>query len=103
MASGTEKLKIKPGQGAIDIDELSAKANLRASPYDPTEDREKARRLLAYALLGLLTVVVVALLCADFSGWITLADTKDLAASILSPIVVLVGTALGFYFGGQGK
>jgi hypothetical protein len=98
------KLELKPGQGAIDLDELSSKANLQAfPPYDPAEDREKARRLLAYALLALLALVVVALLFANFFDWSSLGETKDLAASILSPIVVLVGTALGFYFGGQGK
>jgi hypothetical protein len=99
-----EKFEIEPGGQAINIDALSARADLQAfPPYDPAEDREKARRLLAYGLLALLTTVVVALLAADFAGWIELDDTKDLAASILSPIVVLVGTALGFYFGGQGK
>jgi enoyl-CoA hydratase/carnithine racemase len=105
MAGGKpNKFTIEPGAQPINIDALSAGADLQAfPPYDPAEDREKARRLLAYALLALLATVVFALLGADFAGWIELNDTKDLAASILSPIVVLVGTALGFYFGGQGK
>ncbi len=102
MSAKPEKLEIKSGGGTINLDDLSAKADLQAyPPYDPAEDREKARRLLAYALLALLSLVTLALLGANFAGWISLDDTKDLSASILSPIVVLVGTALGFYFGGK--
>jgi hypothetical protein len=97
------KLPVDPAQRTVDLDALAEKANLRATPYDPAKDREDARRRLAYGLLGLLTAVVVALLGASFADWISLAETKDLAAAILSPIVVLVGTALGFYFGGQGE
>ncbi len=33
------------------------------------------------------------------AGSLTLGEAKDLAEVIFSPIVVLTGTALGFYFG----
>lgn len=97
------KFSVDPSQRTVDLDALADKANLRADPYNPAKDREDARRRLAYGLLGLLAAIVAALLGANFAGWISLAETKDLAAAILSPIVVLVGTALGFYFGGQGE
>jgi hypothetical protein len=75
----------------------------KVTNYNPAEDRETARRRLAYGLLGLLWLVVGALLVADFAHWIELDDAKDLATAILAPIVVLVGTALGFYFGGNNS
>jgi hypothetical protein len=68
---------------------------------DIERDREKARRWLAYGLLSLLSVTVLSLLVADFARWIDLNDTKDLATAILAPIVVLTGTVLAFYFGGN--
>jgi hypothetical protein len=98
MVGGPPKFPLDPGED-INLDALADKADLRA--YDPAEDREEARRRLAYGLLGLLILVVAALLGGDFSGLISIEETKDLALAILSPVVVLVGTALGFYFGGQ--
>jgi hypothetical protein len=70
-------------------------------PYDPAEDRERARRRLAYGLLYLLSVIAISLLIAAYADWITSAEVKNLAQGILSPVVVLTGTALGFYFGGK--
>lgn len=99
MAGKAPKLVLDP-EGTFDLDALAAAAGLKA--YDPSEDREEARRRLAYGLLALLAVIALALLGADFGGLISTEETKDLAAAVLSPIVVLVGTALGFYFGGKG-
>jgi hypothetical protein len=94
------KFEIKVGE-QIDLDELAAQQDLKA--YDPAKDQENARRRLAYGLLALLALIVVGLLGATFGDLISTTETKDLAGVILSPVVVLVGTALGFYFGGQGE
>jgi fatty acid desaturase len=94
------KFELESGE-RIDLDVLAEQQDLKA--YDPAKDQEDARRRLAYGLLALLGFVVVALLVADFFHWVSTDDVKDLALAVLSPIVVLVGTALGFYFGGQGE
>jgi len=46
---------------------------------------------------------MVALMLIIFTATDLLSDSqaKDLAASVLSPIVAVTGTALGFYFGGH--
>ena len=90
-------------QGGQKID-LSAEADrldYRAS--DLARDQEGARRRLAYSLIGLLALVVVLLLLGDFAHWIDVDEAKDLALAILSPVVVLAGTAIGFYFGGNNS
>ncbi|HVD86858.1 MAG TPA: hypothetical protein VNB59_05565 [Solirubrobacterales bacterium] len=71
--------------------------------YNPAKDREIARRRLAYFTLGLLWLVVTSLFFGDFMHWISLGEAKDLATAILAPVVVLVGTVIGFYFGGDQR
>ncbi len=78
-----------------------SKVEPRLEPYDPAEDRETARRRLAYGLLFLLSVIAISLLGAAYADWITNDEAKNLAQAILAPVVVLTGTALGFYFGGK--
>jgi hypothetical protein len=85
----------------VNLDQLAKEKGLGVEgAHDVAKDREKARRRLAYGLLILLSAVSLALLIANFANWTDLNTTKDLATAILAPIVVLVGTALGFYFGG---
>lgn len=61
--------------------------------------REEARKRVLFVLLCLYGVVVAALLAADFAGCISLAEAKDLALVVLSPLVGMIAVALGFYFG----
>jgi hypothetical protein len=68
-------------------------------PYDPAEKREITRAQLASGLAVLLGVVGLLLIVLTAWGKLKLDETKDLADAIYSPIVVLTGTALGFYFG----
>jgi hypothetical protein len=69
--------------------------------YDPTPRREKTRSELAIGLLALLAVVALSLI--GLTAWHRLAPdtTKDLVEGILSPLIAVTGTALGFYFGGH--
>jgi fatty acid desaturase len=67
--------------------------------YDPAEHREHTRARLAAGLAFLLAIVALLLITLTASGSLSLDTAKDLAAVIFSPIVVLTGTALGFYFG----
>jgi hypothetical protein len=68
-------------------------------PYDPAEHREHTRAQLAEGLAVLLAVVAILLIVLTAAKAISISDAKDLAEVIFSPIVVLTGTALGFYFG----
>ncbi len=102
---------MEPGDGtggearaAFDLDAVADRGNLELPRvYDPAEDREHARRNLAYGLMALLAVIVIGLLAAVFAAWSSIDEVKDLAGVILTPIVALVGTVSGFYFGGHGS
>jgi hypothetical protein len=72
-------------------------------PYDPAPVREKTRRQLALLLAWLLAAVAVSLIACVAFNKLTDREAKDLAAAVLSPIVAVTGTALGFYFGGHAS
>ena len=84
-------------RGQIRPRESTGERHRRLSDVDRV--REEARKRVVYGLLGLYGAVVAALLAADFTGCISLAEAKDLALIVLSPTVVMIGAALGFYFG----
>lgn len=69
--------------------------------YDPTPRREKTRSQLALGLFLLLALVALSLI--GLTAWHRLGidETKDLVEGILSPLIAVTGTALGFYFGGH--
>lgn len=68
-----------------------------SEPYDPRELRERTRSWIARALVALLTVMTLVLL--GFVGFGKVSVNEALA--IQAPLTAVVGTALGFYFGGQ--
>lgn len=59
------------------------------------------RRRLAYALLTLLAVIVLAALAAMFLKSLDLQRIKDVMTLVLGPVAGLVGAAVGFYFGAK--
>jgi hypothetical protein len=69
--------------------------------YDPEPARDEARKWLAYSLVLLLSVIVM---FSYFSLWRMSKDKFDslkaLLELVLGPVVALVGSATGFYFGG---
>ncbi len=67
--------------------------------HDVDGVREEARKRVLFVLLCLYGLVVAALLLAEFAGCISLAEAKDLALVVLSPVVGMIAVALGFYFG----
>lgn len=66
---------------------------------DVDENRERMRGRLALALILLLGAVVLLALLGLLSGKIAVRDLKELLI-FLGPLVALVSTAVGFYFGG---
>ena len=91
----------KPG----DIVETDAGSPMLPQPqlgknYDPTRDRERVRGGLAIGLLSVFSLLVMACLIMIWST----GRRDDVAVYlnlVLNPMVALVGTTLGFYFGGQ--
>jgi hypothetical protein len=79
----------------------SAPTEPTTEKYDPGKHRELTRARLAAGLVGLLGVLALLLVVLTCVGCFTVEEAKDLATIVFSPIVVLTGTALGFYFGVQ--
>jgi len=74
-----------------------------ATAWDPAEvqmERESSRRILAILVIATFALSVAA-------GFLTIwliqegevADRADVALRIGSPVIAIVGTVLGFYFG----
>ena len=70
-------------------------------PVNIEEIRERTRSRLAQVLVLLLVCTALLLIVFTAAKLLSIDDTKDLAASVLSPVVAVTGTALGFYFGGR--
>lgn len=81
--SSVDISKFKPTEGA---------------PYDPKPYEDKARRIIAYALIALLFVLIFGILGLVACKVILLTDIKEFAV-ILGPVVTLVSAATGFYYG----
>lgn len=68
------------------------------SPRQRTLD--KWRGAIALLLLGLLWATVAMSFLALITDAVTMTDLKELLTIIFGPVVALVGSALGFFFGG---
>jgi len=73
-------------------------ATLAPGPYNPAPHEDRARRHIAYLLIGLLWVIVGAILILVACGSVSVADVKEFSV-LLGPIVTLVSAATGFYYG----
>jgi len=69
-------------------------------PFDPTRAREVMRGAIALALLSTLFLLLVA---AHYTYWksseVKYDDYMKLLNLVFTPVVALVSTAIGFYFG----
>ena len=72
-------------------------------PAPSIDPREPARRKIAYSLLALLAAIILAAIVTLFvdDAVVPLQRAKDLVGLLLTPIVGLVGSVVGFYFGAQ--
>ncbi len=91
-----------PATGELDLTTEQAPDNISAPltliPYSPDKDRETTRGTLARWLVALLWFTVGGALFFIALGRL---DSTALTQSIFPPVIALVGTALGFYFGTQ--
>jgi hypothetical protein len=69
---------------------------------DVDQDRERMRGRIALALIGLLAFVVLLAFLGLLTRTIEVRDLKELLI-FLGPLIALVSTAVGFYFGGAKK
>lgn len=70
----------------------------RIPRFNIKRDREKTRSLIAYALIALLAAVVFWTLWL-FSNGKAVEDVKSLLEVLFAPLIAIIGTILGFYFG----
>lgn len=68
------------------------------APYDPREQEDNARRIIAYLLIGLLFISVIGVFILLGCQIINVADLSEFGV-IFSPIIALVSAATGFYYG----
>ncbi|HBK56007.1 MAG TPA: hypothetical protein DDZ76_06960 [Xanthomonadales bacterium] len=91
------------GEGLDFTDELIGRPEVAmpipsTKPYDPRPLEDAARRRIAYSLIALLSLIVLAMLVLLGAGVIKAADMKEFAV-VLGPVVTLVSAATGFYYG----
>lgn len=70
--------------------------------YDPRPGEDGARRTIAYALVGLLAIIVFAVLLLLAFGVVEVTELKDFSV-LLGPVITLVSAATGFYYGTKSK
>ncbi len=87
--------------GAPLPESLPSPPKSKSYTYDPTEDREKARGLIAQALVGILALIVLFAFLTMWLGSVKSEDLKDLLSVLMGPVAALAGSATGFYFGGK--
>jgi hypothetical protein len=75
-------------------------ASLSVVPYDPHPVREKMRAAIALLLLALLGLVLAGGFITLWLGYQT-DDLIKLLTLVFTPLVTLVGTSIGFYYGGK--
>jgi hypothetical protein len=84
-----------------DADVQPIELNLQTTPYNPDPGRDRTRARLAYLLTSTVLVIVLAALMLLVTGSLKTSDLESVSAALLTPVIGLVGTVLGFYFGQQ--
>ncbi len=70
-------------------------------PYDPAKARESVRGRIALSLIGLLAATILVSFVLLWMHPDRSKELHDLLALIFAPLVALVGSATGYYFGSQ--
>ncbi len=99
-----------PGEGLVPkdltvVDDQGEPTNAPTDqPYNPEKARDELRGKIAGWLIALLGFIVLA---SFMTLWLTnskLTDgVKDILTIVFGPVTALVGSAIGYYFGGATK
>src|SRR3712207_1148881 len=96
MAVDLDDIRVRGGPPA---GEVPAVRSITQQPYSPERHRESARLWVAFWLLGILTLLVLATFVALWGAWATIAELDTILKIMFGPLITLVGTMAGFYFG----
>jgi hypothetical protein len=75
----------------------------KTETYDPAPDREKVRGRMAQWVLLLLVAVVLLSFISIVCNWTTFDNLKKLLDIFLTPLVGLVSSIIGFYYGEKSR
>lgn len=87
------------GQAAVDLTAQPPPPGFPPPPLAIEVVREEMRGVLALFLVSLLGAVILSLVGATIANALTTKEVTDLLDPIITPLVTLVATAVGFYFG----
>ena len=69
--------------------------------FNIAKEQEKVRGLIALALIVLLAVIILFAFISLWTYSSSFGDLEKLLTIVFGPIIALVGTAIGYYFGGK--
>lgn len=69
--------------------------------FNLDKEQEKVRGIIAQGLVVLLAVLVLFAFITLWAFSSTFADLEKLMTVVFGPVIALVGTAIGYYFGGK--
>ena len=69
--------------------------------FNIAREQEKVRGLVAQALIVLLAVIILFAFITLWTYSSTFDDLEKLLTIVFGPVIALVGTAIGYYFGGK--
>ena len=69
--------------------------------FNIAKEQEKVRGLIAQALIVLLAVIILFAFITLWTYSSTFGDLEKLLTIVFGPVIALVGTAIGYYFGGK--
>ena len=70
-------------------------------PFNLTKEQEKVRGRIAEGLLMMLGVIVLFAFLTLWAYGATFSDLEKLMTIVFGPVITLVGTATGYYFGNK--
>jgi hypothetical protein len=73
------------------------------APFDPTQDREVVRKILALGFLALLFFTVGGIMLPVTFGSREWSEVESMAASLLPSVLGVGGTVLAFYFASSSQ
>lgn len=88
---------IESGDGDGSIDEIPN------NPYSTPSHRELTQSRLAFMIFWLVAGLATIILGAEIFQYMDLPTAKDTAAFILAPLVGILGTVIGFFFGSDKR